>query len=91
MDCGKPPGIPGGNPVNITSTTYGSSFKFACDSSRGFHVTGASTLGNATVVCQSNGHWGYANLICEGNILICTVLSFSISIISAGKRSICCF
>lgn len=70
VNCGKPLEIPGGDPPNVTDTTYGSSFEFACDSLRGFKVAGASTLGNATVVCQSNGRWGYANLTCEGNILI---------------------
>ncbi|CAG5117093.1 unnamed protein product, partial [Candidula unifasciata] len=67
VNCGKPLDIPGGNPANIDNTTYGRSFEFSCDGSRGFTVKGASTLGNTTVVCQSNGRWGYANLTCEGS------------------------
>ncbi|CAG5116603.1 unnamed protein product, partial [Candidula unifasciata] len=67
VDCGKPEGIHGGKTVLVTDTTYGSSFKFTCDSSRGFTLTGKSTLGNSSVVCQSNGHWGFASLTCEGS------------------------
>ncbi|BFZ02934.1 hypothetical protein BsWGS_05974 [Bradybaena similaris] len=65
VSCGNPWLIPGGNITHVSDTTYGSSFEFACE--RNFNVTGESTLGNHTVMCQSNGHWGYANLTCEGS------------------------
>lgn len=66
VDCGSPWRIPGAQHNNATGTTYGSTFEFGCDSSRGFQVKGTSALLNNTVICQSSGRWGYGNLTCEG-------------------------
>lgn len=76
VDCGIPLDIPGAQNGNVTNTTYGSSFEFSCDSSRGFKMTGVSDLNNITVVCQSYGRWGYGSLTCEGNTFGSTFFFF---------------
>ncbi|GFO02092.1 neurogenic locus notch homolog protein 1, partial [Plakobranchus ocellatus] len=67
VDCGPVWEIPGAENVMVAATTYGSTFEFSCDSSRGFTLQGQSSQGNTTVMCESSGRWGYNNLTCIGS------------------------
>uniref|UniRef100_A0A2C9KKK6 Sushi, von Willebrand factor type A, EGF and pentraxin domain-containing protein 1 n=1 Tax=Biomphalaria glabrata TaxID=6526 RepID=A0A2C9KKK6_BIOGL len=59
--------IPGIIEKDINDTTYGSFFEFQCDDNTGYKLHGNSSLGNATVMCQRNGYWGFNSLTCQGS------------------------
>uniref|UniRef100_A0A2C9LVK6 Sushi, von Willebrand factor type A, EGF and pentraxin domain-containing protein 1 n=1 Tax=Biomphalaria glabrata TaxID=6526 RepID=A0A2C9LVK6_BIOGL len=69
VNCGDVPWtqIPGVVSKVINDTTYGSFFEFECNSDKGYTVKGNSSLGNATVMCQRNEHWGLNSLTCQGS------------------------
>ncbi|XP_064386676.1 sushi, von Willebrand factor type A, EGF and pentraxin domain-containing protein 1-like [Halichondria panicea] len=51
VDCGDPPTVPNGSPGTPTSTAFGGTVFYMCNSNR-YHMSGS-----ATVTCEASGSW----------------------------------
>ncbi len=51
VDCGSPPTVRNGYPGTPTSTTFGGTVSYMCNSNR-YHMSGS-----ATVTCEASGSW----------------------------------
>ncbi|XP_063176947.1 sushi domain-containing protein 1 isoform X6 [Chroicocephalus ridibundus] len=60
VDCGVPPSVLNAHPVSLSGTTYGSEVTYNCD--HGYFIAS----GNQTAVCNAEGQWDGADLVCKG-------------------------
>ncbi|XP_063176943.1 sushi domain-containing protein 1 isoform X3 [Chroicocephalus ridibundus] len=59
VDCGVPPSVLNAHPVSLSGTTYGSEVTYNCD--HGYFIAS----GNQTAVCNAEGQWDGADLVCK--------------------------
>lgn len=60
VDCGDPPSILNAHPASASKTTYGSKVTYNCV--HGYFIAS----GNQSAVCNANGWWDGADLVCKG-------------------------
>ncbi|KAM6226943.1 sushi domain-containing protein 1 isoform 3-T6 [Spheniscus humboldti] len=59
VDCGAPPSVLNAHPASIRGTTYGSEVTYNCV--HGYFIAS----GNQTAVCNAEGQWDGADLVCK--------------------------
>ncbi|XP_076218663.1 sushi domain-containing protein 1 isoform X3 [Aptenodytes patagonicus] len=59
VDCGAPPSVLNAHPASVSGTTYGSEVTYNCV--HGYFIAS----GNQTAVCNAEGQWDGADLVCK--------------------------
>ncbi|XP_019329456.1 PREDICTED: sushi domain-containing protein 1 [Aptenodytes forsteri] len=59
VDCGAPPTVLNAHPASVSGTTYGSEVTYNCV--HGYFIAS----GNQTAVCNAEGQWDGADLVCK--------------------------
>ncbi|NWT48383.1 SUSD1 protein, partial [Chroicocephalus maculipennis] len=71
VDCGVPPSVLNAHPVSLSGTTYGSEVTYNCD--HGYFIAS----GNQTAVCNAEGQWDVADLVCKEEELFSNLSIFN--------------
>ncbi|NXV35049.1 SUSD1 protein, partial [Rissa tridactyla] len=71
VDCGVPPSVLNAHPVSLSGTTYGSEVTYNCD--HGYFIAS----GNQTAVCNAEGQWDGADLVCKEEELFSNLSIFN--------------
>ncbi|KAF1533750.1 Sushi domain-containing protein 1, partial [Eudyptula minor] len=71
VDCGAPPSVLNAHPASVRGTTYGSEVTYNCV--HGYFIAS----GNQTAVCNAEGQWDGADLVCKEEELFSNLSVFN--------------